>query len=530
MAIKESFNLMFMRVFLLLFVATAAFADPYPKNPDISVSHYVFQLELNDSTEVISGNASVTIRFRKPVSSFDLNLIGKAGGATGMEVTSLTLSGKPVAYTFKNDLITIKAGGAAAEETYVITYKGIPADGLIISNNKFGERTFFGDNWPDRGRHWLPTIDHPAYKSTVEFIVIAPEKYQVVATGKLIEESNLPNKRMLTHYKENTPVSVKVMTVGVARFAVELSGEVGHTPITTWVYPQNRDDGFGDFALAPKVVQFLEDNVGAYPFEKLAHVQSKTKFGGLENASNIFYFENSVNGKNEREELIAHESAHQWFGNSVTERDWFHVWLSEGFATYFAALYMEHIYGPERLARDMANKRRTILEFGKKNSAPIVDTTITDINKVLSVNTYEKASWVLHMLRRKMGDENFQKGIREYYQAFRDSTALSQDFINVMQKNTSADLKPFFYRWLYAGGHPHIAGTWKYDRGNVVIDIELENAGYVLPLDLMMDSGFETLVLEPGKQTVRLKSPQKPSKITLDPNSWLLFEGGITPK
>jgi len=515
---------------LLLFVVFIAevtlASDPYPKNENISVAHYVFRVELNDSTDVIVGEATITIKFLKPVASFDLNLIGKTAGATGMEVTSIQSSGKPVGYSFKNDLITINPGavGAGDELSFTITYKGIPADGLIISKNKFGERTFFGDNWPDRGRHWLPTVDHPAYKATVEFVVVAPEQYQVVATGKLIEESNLSNKRKLTRYKESVPVSVKVMTIGVGRFAVQLAAEVGNIPVTTWVYPQNRDDGFSDFSAGPKVLEFLQDYVGPYPFEKLAHVQSKTKFGGLENASNIFYFENSVNGKNEREELIAHETAHQWFGNSATERDWHHVWLSEGFATYCTALYMEHTYGSDKLIETMASKRNAVLEFAKKNTAPIVDTTIVDINKVLSTNTYQKASWVLHMLRKKMGDEAFHNGIREYYKTFTNSTALSADFVNVMQRNTSVDLKPFFQRWLYVGGHPRISGTWRYDakQKTVFVDVDMtRNGSFNVPLDLL---------IEPGKQALRIHCEEKPVKLTADPDSWLLFEGGINPK
>ena len=517
-------------------IAGSAFAsDPYPKNENISVSHYVFRLELNDSTDVITGEATVTIKFKKPIASFDLNLIGKNGGVTGMEVTSVTLSGKPVEHTFEHHLITIRPGAVRADEelSFNISYKGIPADGLIISKNKFGERTFFGDNWPDRGRNWLPTVDHPAYKSTVEFIIIAPEHYQVVATGKLIEESNVTGKRKLTHYEEGVPVSVKVMTIGVARFAITLSGEVNNIPITTWVYPQNRDDGFLDFSVAPKVFSFLQDYVGPYPFEKLAHVQSKTKFGGLENASNIFYFENSVNGKNEREELIAHETAHQWFGNSATERDWHHVWLSEGFATYCTALYMEHTYGPDKLTEVMASKRKAVLEFAKKNSAPIVDTTIVDLNDVLSTNTYQKASWVLHMLRREMGDVGFHKGIREYYNTYKGSTALSQDFVRIMQRNASVDLTTFFQRWLFVGGHPHINGTWTYDakKKDIVVDVVLsQNGQYGVPLELLIDSRTEVVFLEPGKQSIRIKSEKKPSKIAMDPATWLLFEGGIKGK
>ncbi len=519
---------------LLLLIATSAFAsDPYPKNENIKVNHYVFNLELNDSTDVIAGEALVTIHFIKPIASFNLNLIGKKNGTTGMEVSSVTSSGKPVDFSFANDLITIKTPVSSGDVTFTINYKGVPADGLIISKNKFGDRTFFGDNWPDRGRHWLPTIDHPSYKATVEFSITAPSHYKVVATGKLIEESDIDKNRRLTRYKESVPVSTKVMTIGVARFAVELSGEVGSIPVTTWVYPQNRGDGFSDFALAPRVLEFFQSYVGPYPFEKLAHVQSKTKFGGLENASNIFYFENSVNGKNERESLIAHETAHQWFGNSATEKDWYHVWLSEGFATYGTALYMEHTYGRDKLIEVMNQTRSQVLEFAKKNSAPIVDTTITDINKVLSTNTYQKAAWVLHMLRREMGDVHFLKGIREYYKTYAGGTALSKDFIDIMQQFSPDDLGPFFRRWLFVGGHPRIAGEWRYDKKQktVFVDIELaQNGNFSVPLDLLIDSKVETVVLEPGKQTFRFNSNAPPSQVVPDPNSWLLYEGGITAK
>jgi aminopeptidase N len=536
-AIKESFTLMFMRIIFLILIATTALAsDPYPKNENISVSHYVFRLELNDSTDVIAGEADVTIRFLKPVASFDLNLIGKKGGATGMEITSIKSSGKPVEYSFKNDLISIKPP-QGAELTFTISYKGIPADGLIISKNKFGERSFFGDNWPDRGRNWLPAIDHPAYKSTVEFVITAPAEYEVVATGKLVEEKALDKGRKLTHWKESIPVSVKVMTIGVTNFSVQTSGVVTGIPITTWVYPQNEADGFSDFSVAPKIFEFLQSYIGPYPFEKLAHVQSKTKFGGLENASNIFYFENSVNGKNEREELIAHETAHQWFGNSATEADWHHVWLSEGFATYCTVLYMEHAYGRDELISSMKNKRTTIIEFAKKNTAPIVDTTITDINKVLSANTYQKASWVLHMLRKKMGDDDFHKGIRQYYDTYKGRTALTADFVAVMQKQTTADLKPFFERWIYMGGHPRISGTWRYDKrqSTVFVEVELtQNGSFTVPLEFLVETGkksfTETLVIEPGKQTLRFVCNEPPSKITADAGNWLLFEGTINPK
>ena len=131
------------------------------------------------------------------------------------------------------------------------------------------------------------------------------------------------------------------MVIGVADFAVQLDSTINCVPITSWVFPENRDSGFAQYAVSKKILPFYESYIGPYPFKKLANVQSKTIFGGMENAGNIFYYENSVamnpmQYKHNRsvEELFAHETAHQWFGDEASEIDWPHLWLSEGFATY----------------------------------------------------------------------------------------------------------------------------------------------------------------------------------------------------
>ncbi len=350
-------------ILFLLISFTVIAKDPYPKNENIDVKQYRFQLELNDSTDVIAGEATISILFKKSISSFDLDLYGVNPSGKGMKVNGITSNGKAVSFTHQNNKINLKLNTtpAAGEQiSFIVNYSGAPEDGLIIGKNKFNERGFFGDNWPDRGHHWLPSIDHPSDKAPVEFVIIAPEHYQVVATGKLIEESNLTKHRKLTYWKERTEVAVKVMTIGVARFAIQLSGEPGGVPVTTWVYPQNREDGFYDFAVAPKSTGILPKlRWSILSYEKLAHVQSKTRWGGLENAGNIFYFENAVNGKADHEGLIAHETAHQWFGNSASENDWHHVWLSEGFATYFTNLYFEYTYGHDRLVTEAKAQAQT---------------------------------------------------------------------------------------------------------------------------------------------------------------------------
>ncbi len=529
-------------IYLLLISSFANATDPYPKNTAIDVTSYIFQLEVNDTTDIIAGKATVSILFKKPITEFELDLTNKDTSGKGMEALAVLLDGKKLNFSHKNNRLKILLSNPAKAETqltFQIAYAGIPQDGLIIGKNKFGDRGFFGDNWPDRGHHWLPVVDHPSDKAAVDFIVIAPHHYSVVANGIRIEESPLDTKRKLTHWHEEIPIPVKVMVAGIARFAVQQAGKVNDISIESWVYPQNRLEGFYDYAVAVRILDYFHNHIGPYSYKKLANVQSKTRWGGLENANTIFYFENSVTGKAERESLIAHEEAHQWFGNSATENDWHHVWLSEGFATYFTNLYLENTYGHDRLVEEEKTDRQQVIEYYLNNPSPVIDTTIVDIGKVLSTNTYQKGGWVLHMLRHEVGDLNFWKGIRQYYATYRNSNALTADIQRIMEEVSGKDLSIFFKQWLFQPGHPKISGTWHYDgkSKSVVLELaQLQKEGvfqFSLDIGLIDKDGkkeIQTLRIGMKSQKFTVSAGLIPTNVILDPETWLLFEGSITQK
>src|SRR5258707_8190065 len=530
-----------MKIFSLLtfqLISLTSWAtDPYPKNDAIDIRHYHFLLEVNDSTNVIYGEASLSIFFKKPISTFSIDLASKEHSGKGMEVIEVSMNGAKINYAHNNGKVKITLASAAkANEILIfkIDYRGEPNDGLVIGKNKYGDRGFFGDNWPDRGHQWLPVIDHPFDKSSVDFTVIAPMHYSVIANGIKVEESFLSEKRKLTRYHEEVPIPVKVMVVGIARFAMEVSGRVENIPVESWVYPQNKAEGFFDYSVSSRVLEFFHTHVGEYSYKKLPNVQSKTRFGGLENASAIFYSESSVTGKGKAETLIAHETAHQWFGNSASEKDWHHVWLSEGFATYFANLYLEHVYGHDRLVQEEKIDREQVINYFVKNPAPVLDTTITDLMKLLSINAYQKGGWVLHMLRHEVGDQNFWKGISQYYTTFKNSNALTSDFQRTMEEASSKDLSWFFRQWIYTGGHPKIGGSWHYDMATKTLLVEMsqDQAGrlFKFPIDISMGTEVRTIIMEKKTQTFTFTIDSKPAQISLDPNIWLLFEGGIIEK
>lgn len=523
--------------FLIFWVLTLPFPTKAQRPSDvIDVIDYRFQIELNDTTDVIAGQADVTFVLKKDAQEFELDLVGKDAEGKGMTVAAVTLDDQTVRFVHENEKLRVHMPSPAklnSRHTVRIAYKGIPADGLIIATNMFGDRTFFADHWPSRARNWLPVIDHPSDKATVSFAVVAPHHYEVIANGLRWEESWLDKDRKLTRYVEEVEISTKVMVIGVARFAMERSGTVDNIAVETWVYPQNRDEGFHDFALAVPVLEYFIEKIGPYPYRKLANVQSKTRFGGLENVNAIFYHERAVTGERRSEGLIAHEVAHQWFGNFATEKDWAHLWLSEGFATYMAHLYAEFRQGVEARRAAMLEDRQAVIEFSRNDRSPVVQTNDIDPMELLSPNSYQKPGWVLHMLRVELGDTVFWNVIREYYRRFGGRTATTDDFVAVVGDVSGKDLSAFFTQWLHQPGHPVLRVEDRYNSKTKTLELTVRQvqagAAFAFPLEIGVASpdgrlAVETVYINKERETFSIPLAQKPARIELDPHVNLLFE------
>jgi aminopeptidase N len=307
------------------------------------------------------------------------------------------------------------------------------------------------------------------------------------------------------------------------------------------VYPQDREAGFFDFALARGPLAFFSSHVGPYPYEKLANVQSRTKYGGMENASSIFYSERAISGERRNANTVTHEIVHQWFGNSVTESDWTQVWLSEGFATYFTQVYNEFTYGRDRMVAGMLGSRERVTAYWHTDrgaDSPVVDTRVpADQALMHGTNVYQKGSWVLHMLRHRVGDEAFWAGIREYYRRYRDDNALTADLRRVFEEVSGQDLEQYFEQWVFKPGHPIFAGEWSYDAEGKEVVLELrqtQDSGVVfvteLEIGLLDQDGMRVLSTEisSAEQSLRLPAEQAPAELVLDPRVWLLMEGSVS--
>lgn len=515
-------------LFIFLFLSSLL------KAQNIDVLDYKFSLDLNDHNDTIYGEASISflIKGNTETAVFDFASVNASG--KGMQVTEVVYSHPQQTsgnFLQEDQRLTLydvpgKNGDLVIAHVF---YKGIPADGLIISKNKFGDRTFFADNWPNRAHCWLPCIDQPDDKASFEFTVTAPVQYSVISNGVKTEERRLDNGKKLTHWRETIALPTKVMVIGVARFATKIYADSPKDlPVSAWVYPQDSTKGFTDFAVAPEIVKFFSGYIAPFPYNKLANVQSTTIFGGMENASCIFYDENAITGNRSIEATIAHEIAHQWFGDMASEKSFAHLWLSEGFATYLSDLWFEKKYGREAAAERLKKERNEVIDFVRASNHPVVDST-TDFMSLLNANSYQKGAWILHMLRNEVGDTAFHQIIRTYYQEFRGSNATSDDFVRIASGVAQKNLTPFFQQWLHGPGIPALAKSWYWSKDKLVITIrQTQSTPFSFPLEIKItesngEERTETIQVQKPVEIISLPMQAKPQKITLDPNVNLLF-------
>jgi aminopeptidase N len=530
-----------MRIITLIFLLSSSFvsfAQPARNFAQIDVQHYNISISLSDDNDSIHCKEIVSFKLMQDATSVDLDLISVGSNGKGMKVEGVWSGDSKLNFTHEKDILRIdlpEKKSAISEYAITVSYSGIPANGLIISKSRFNHRTFFGDNWPNRAHNSIVCNDHPSDKASVEFTVEAPTHYQVVANGVQVEETIFPANRRLTKYVENVPLPTKVMAIGLADFAVNDIGEVQCIPVTSWVFSEDRNNGPSDYGSAKNILAYFIEKIGPYGYRKLANVQSKTMFGGMENASAIFYSETSVTGKGHIDDLLAHEIAHQWFGNMATEKNWSDVWLSEGFATYMTQHYIEHVYGRDSMNQRMEDDRRQVIDFSKKNSLPVVDTITTNYMELLNVNSYQKGSWVLHMLRNKLGDNDFWKGMRAYYAQYAGKNASTDDFRKAMETATGKNLEAFFNQWLRRPGQPNLDIAWRYDQQKKQVEVKItqqQSQLFSFPIDIFVranDGSRQAKLVNVTEKTTTILVPstQVPAYVIADPDIKLLYEGKV---
>ncbi len=521
----------------------------------IDVVSYRLSLDLGGLADsAFSATAELRVHATQTLRALPLDLVG-------LTVRGVALDGEPVPFSYDDVVLDLHPGSPIAAGdtvTVAVAYGGRPKEGLSFETDARGGATAFADNWPNRARWWFPSNDHPSDKATVDFLVRVPAGLEVVANGRLESTGPDPERAGGTvwHWSNAVPIPTYTMVIGVADFGRAVLGEAacGRAPAspgrcaTVSVWPLAGDSAFGvqRFARAPDIVDFLTGAIGPFPYAKLAHVESATRFGGMENASAIFYPRLPWERERMGESVIAHETVHQWFGDDVTEARWSDLWLSEGFASYFDPLYYRSRDGDAAFRARMERARQQYITSDVVGYPVVHDTT--DLYWLLNANNYQKGAWVLHMLRGVVGDSAFFRGVRRYHAEHAHGTAMTGDFRAAMETEAGEDLGWFFRQWLYEPGYPRLDVTWSGESadgkgggggsgagagvaGTVAAVVRQTQdpswPTFRIPTTLLvtLTDGRKVsrdVVLSARAETLRVRVPAPPAAVTLDPGDQVL--------
>lgn len=388
-------------------------------------------------------------------------------------------------------------------------------------------------------RYWFPCFDSVGDKMTTEINVTVPANLRVISNGTLagITEDKKRDEKTF-HWRMDQEQAAYLVSIVVGDY-VTISDTVRGVPLH-YNIPAHRKNENTDlvFGHTPAMISFFSDYICPYPYEKYDQTPVQDfKYGGMENISattlnsRVFHDERAVPNYSP-DALIAHELAHQWFGDLLTIKEWPHIWLQEGFATYFTDLFFEHEYGTDEFRMRRFRQNRSLFTDRKVKAA---DAPFTPVD--LSGRTaYSRGAAILNMLRYELGDNVFQKGIQYYVDKFKFKSVDSEDFRLAMQEASGRDLGQFFKQWIYGAGHPKFQVFWEWTESSKTMALHVKQTQdendftgiFQITVPLEITAGRKKMAarlpITSREHTFRYRLPQKPDLVRFDKGYWILKE------
>jgi len=461
-----------------------------------------------------------------------------------LAITAVRIDGKPAAFETGAGKLAITLAGpmrTGAELEIAIDYSAHPRRGLYFVGPDSGYPDKPVEAWTqgedEDSRYWFPCYDYPNDKATSEVIATVPDRFIAVSNGALIEKSTDKARGTSTwHWRQDVPHSAYLITLAAGDF-VEMRDHAGATPVLYYVHPGREDDARRAFGNTPRMIEFFERIIGVpYPYAKYSQIAvADFIFGGMENTSATTQTADTLHDARAHldstsDPLVAHELAHQWWGDLLTCRDWAHAWLNEGFATYFEALWAEENLGADEFAWNLRQDRESYFgEEAHRYRRPIVFNRYREPIELFDRHLYEKGGLVLHMLRRLLGDTNFFGALKLYCERHRGRNVITQDLQTAFEDATGRNLDWFFDQWVYKEGHPELEVSSSFDdkRGVTVSVKQTQAASATIPvfrfpmtIALMDADGVETrhqVEIDKREHTFNLPATKAPRAVRVDP-------------
>jgi aminopeptidase N len=473
--------------------------------------------------------------------------------AAGLEIQRVLVDGaqRPFTADPRAETLTVPLGRAYGPEDRLevaIEYSAHPKAGLYFVGpdqaypNK--PRQIYSQGETELNRFWFPSWDYPNDRTTSEVIATVKRPLEVVSNGKLLAVTDQPDGRRTFHWKMEVPHTVYLLSVAIGEFT-KVSDEWRGIPVDYYVPPGEGDKARRSFGDTPKVLEFYSQVTGRpYPYAKYAQTAViDYMWGGMENISATTQTSRTLHDARAAldftsEDLVAHETAHQWFGDLLTCEDWSHAWLNEGFADYFTALYLRNVHGEDDFALEMDDLRAGYeREDSRDYRRPIVTKQYREPIDMFDGHTYAKGALVLHMAHFLLGEEGWWKGIRAYVDRFAGQTVTTPDFQSAMEEATGIPLGALFDQYVYGAGHPELKVKWDWEPETRQVHLEVrqtqkldEQTGlFSFPLEVALVGEKDTVVRRVPVaarelQDLYIPADERPRTVVLDPEGWILAE------
>ena len=442
----------------------------YAPDRTVEMLHLVLDVIPDFKQRTIKGR--VTIQFKpivKPARELKLN-------AVDLNIEAVTSTERVQDFQVTEDQLVVtfaKPISPDQEASVTIDYHAEPTQGLYFRTPEMGYKAsdthFFTQGEEIEARHWYPCFDSPNDKFTSEVICHVPTNMTVISNGRMVSETaDAATGLKSVHWSQEKPHVSYLITLIAGNFT-KLEDKYHGVPLAFYTLPSEKAPAINSFRDTRDMLAFFEQEIGmAYPWPKYDQTcVNDFVAGGMENTSATTLTDNTLHTdatENIRssESLISHELAHQWFGDLVTCKDWSHVWLNEGFATYYESLYLGHKHGRDAMLYELYGRSRQITSRTNDVNA-IVRRTYDDPGEMFGYLAYPKGSWVLHMLRAQLGEELYRLCIKTYLERHQYGNVVTEDLRAIIEELSGQSYDQFFDQWVYHAHHPELEASYSWD-------------------------------------------------------------------
>lgn len=472
---------------LLLCVArvTAQESPPYhwPPSHDYDVQHYRIQISFDIDNKLAEAKTAITF---KPFKNGFKELVLDAGK---MNIKRVKLGSVDLAYKYE-DAETLKVQmdkeyPLGAQVTVQIEYTVGESEGLKFIRPSKTDPTRPRQVWtqgqPKTNHYWFPCYDYPNDKATTETIITVEDRFLAISNGVLLSVKPASRKGWkVYHWRMDQPFSAYLISVVVGEFA-EIKSIWRGKPIISYVYKDEIENAKLSYGNLLKMVDFFSKRLDyPYPYNKYVQTTVRDFGGAMENITATTISDRTVHDRRahldiDSDGIVAHELAHQWFGDLTTCRDWGELWLNEGFATFLANAWIEERSGSEEYLYSIYSDQQSYLNAWQAGiRRPISTKRYRDPNSVFDVYSYARAGAVLHMLREEMGQEQFWRGISYFLKHYKYKNVDTQDLITALEESTGQNLQWFFDQWIHKMGHPEFKVSTEYNDFEKMLKVVVE--------------------------------------------------------